>query len=634
MVAIMMFSPEASLLDLEAAGINADNTGIREEKEYSKVKEIRENSKFKDDDGNFSEAKFHEFYTDALKNYNVLAAGWQPTFHENNIFAPAKQRRTEPAFMETTVQNPFQKTASFKDLGEWGPQTKSMREIAEGQQVYNTETGEWMDAPEESFFGTIGMGPLVLATWDFDADENGNPTKDPDKIKYKKGEYKLNDNGTFYYETLGNRSSYGKQLLHYSDIITKEDSPWNKIDFLDSDDIEKSVMGTVAKNVALVGSLFLPGGVGYAVTAATLLQQSLKLGATLGKMLLGSEFGLFNKLEAFTDATDLHKSVSDYSQEHIWSWENLVQTAGDAISQLRQQRVLFEAIPWALGYGGLGKGKNLFSEQGQKALQEKLATSYNIPMKKNASKNIMEAITDQKRLQLMKMQKAAAEANQITKDLTELSGAVSKAYMTGITVNDMFAEAKEAGMNDFGAMAMTLGYAAAEYRLLSTGIGEMILPELRAQRVANRELMKNIVKNAKDEFEKLNPVTEEQKKNFFWKAFNFGKKLYQDNRSGTANLLTNAAVAGFGEGVEEVSEEFLADAIRVLHDMSGLSKGKMFTTENIFDKYAMNFLGGMIGGGVNGLSIDFSTFSRIAEMSPEASMRELIYKSYEVYKSK
>jgi hypothetical protein len=35
-------------------------------------------------------------------------------------------------------------------------------------------------------------------------------------------------------------------------------------------------------------------------------------------------------------------------------------------------------------------------------------------------------------------------------------------------------------MSDIGAIAMTLGYAAAEYRLLSTGIGEMILPELRA----------------------------------------------------------------------------------------------------------------------------------------------------------
>jgi hypothetical protein len=128
-----------------------------------------------------------------------------------------------------------------------------------------------MDSPETSFFGTIGMGPLVLATWDFDADANGNPTTDPKKVVHKKGEYKLNNRGTFYYETLGNRSSHGKDLLHYSDIITNEGSTWNKIDFLDSDDLEKSVMGTVAKNVALVGSLFIPGGVGYAITGLTIL---------------------------------------------------------------------------------------------------------------------------------------------------------------------------------------------------------------------------------------------------------------------------------------------------------------------------------------------------------------------------
>ena len=34
MVAIMLFSPEASILDLDASGINGDNTGIKEEKEY------------------------------------------------------------------------------------------------------------------------------------------------------------------------------------------------------------------------------------------------------------------------------------------------------------------------------------------------------------------------------------------------------------------------------------------------------------------------------------------------------------------------------------------------------------------------------------------------------------------------
>nr|DAU59326.1 MAG TPA: hypothetical protein [Crassvirales sp.] len=57
---------------------------------------------------------------------------------------------------------------------------------------------------------------------------------------------------------------------------------------------------------------------------------------------------------------------------------------------------------------------------------------------------------------------------------------ISKTYMTGITVQDMYQEAKDAGAGDKTAMLLTLGYAAAEAKLLNTGIGERILPELRA----------------------------------------------------------------------------------------------------------------------------------------------------------
>ena len=32
----------------------------------------------------------------------------------------------------------------------------------------------------------------------------------------------------------------------------------NSIDFLDSDDMHKSALGTLAKNTALIGSMFLP----------------------------------------------------------------------------------------------------------------------------------------------------------------------------------------------------------------------------------------------------------------------------------------------------------------------------------------------------------------------------------------
>jgi hypothetical protein len=54
--------------------------------------------------------------------------------------------------------------------------------------------------------------------------------------------------------------------------------------------------------------------------------------------------------------------------------------------------------------------------------------------------------------------------------------------MTAITVADTYGEAKSAGASDLGATALTLGYAATEYALLNTGIGEWILPELRAER--------------------------------------------------------------------------------------------------------------------------------------------------------
>jgi hypothetical protein len=49
-----------------------------------------------------------------------------------------------------------------------------------------------------------------MATWDYDADINGNPTNDPDKIAFFKGEYKLNPEGEYYTEFLNGRSHYDK----------------------------------------------------------------------------------------------------------------------------------------------------------------------------------------------------------------------------------------------------------------------------------------------------------------------------------------------------------------------------------------------------------------------------------------
>jgi hypothetical protein len=94
---------------------------------------------------------------------------------------------------------------------------------------------------------------LVLASYDKDEyDEKGN-------LLHKKGDLKYNDDGFTYYETLGNRSISGKQVLAYSDSITREGSWLNKADFFDSDGLDKSLIGTAAKTVFTTIPYLIPG---------------------------------------------------------------------------------------------------------------------------------------------------------------------------------------------------------------------------------------------------------------------------------------------------------------------------------------------------------------------------------------
>jgi len=62
--------------------------------------------------------------------------------------------------------------------------------------------------------------------------------------------------------------------------------------------------------------------------------------------------------------------------------------------------------------------------------------------------------------------------------------------MTGIVAADSYSEAKEAGLNDVEASLFTLVYALGEYGILNTGLGEHILPELRAERRRTENMFK------------------------------------------------------------------------------------------------------------------------------------------------
>jgi hypothetical protein len=180
----------------------------------------------------------------------------------------------------------------------------------------------------------------VLAQYDEDIDINGKKRGevgfDENNIEHQKGEYMVNDNGTYYYRTLKDGENiYGKQVLHCSDILTREGSALNAVDFLDSDDIEKSPLGSFVKNASLIGAMFLPY-VGTTIAGATIFQQAMGLGATLGKIALGSDNPTMNWLEGLAESTNPIETRSEYSQGKTWTIENLLGMVGDVVSQLRQ----------------------------------------------------------------------------------------------------------------------------------------------------------------------------------------------------------------------------------------------------------------------------------------------------------
>jgi hypothetical protein len=103
---------------------------------------------------------------------------------------------------------------------------------------------------------------------------------------------------------------------------------------------------------------------------------------------------------------------------------------------------------------------------------------------------------------------------------------LSKAYMTMLTVNDIYGEAKEAGAGDFDAALITAGYAAMEYALLSTDIGKLVLPELRAERLRNKAILNAYTKEVKESFEKLGAeaaTSEQARRTYLQRAIDWGK---------------------------------------------------------------------------------------------------------------
>jgi hypothetical protein len=391
----MLANDSFTVSDFKAVGLSADNTKLESEDKYKQSEMIQNNKLFQDTNGNFSDEIFHQYYLYATEFYNRLADDTyiedltKSTFYsKDNIFAPHESPKIDETPYFITSPNPFLQNNSITRVGKKGDRTLSISEIAQTQKIYDSKKQKFEEESVNDkalgvnplkWLGDLFSEPLVIAQWEEDGEHIDLLTGETKT--HKKGDYKYNDEGTFYYETLNGRDVYGKQVLNKMNTLTVDGSKINKYDFFDSDDLEqKSFIGTTMKNLALVGTMFIPY-VGVPIKAASIAMQSVGLLGALGKMFLGSENKVANNMHAWAKTVN-RQSATEYASQNTWCWENLVNMIGDTVGQLAEQRFLFTHVPALLkGTKGINardtKTYKELVEKGAKEIQEKTTKDLN-----------------------------------------------------------------------------------------------------------------------------------------------------------------------------------------------------------------------------------------------------------------
>lgn len=643
-------NPTFSSLDFNKVGLNTSNTSIENIDTYKNLDFIQNNPLLQTD-GKFDESKFKTAYENALFGFNSLAKQNaneniinDTTFFRNNTYAPDETKSKAPEFVIRKTFNPDRQKQSFNAFGIKDAPQWSQSEIAQTQKVWDPVTQTYQDSPNEENFFKNFFKTRVLATWDFDADEDGNKTTDPDKIVHKKGSPKYNENGTYFYEDLGDRDIYGKQVLSKWDTLTEDGSAWNKYDFFDSDDKEKSIFGTIVKNAVKVAPAFIPGVSTWYIGSRVGLETA-DLMAKLTKIFTGSDNRLASQVEGF--AQSFNFGTSDYAKEHAWSIENLLNMSADVFTQLAEQRWLFEKAPQFLTGSKLGvdeKAQKKFVEDLAKSHSEKQLLKLEAAREAGTIKNEIDYIKNAQAIQAGSVAYAQSQLQSKLKNMSKIGEYLSKAYMTGITVADGYGEAKQSGLTDFQAALFTLGWAAGEYGILNTSLGEHILPELRAEKQRMRRAIDKVVTEGIAR-EPERAASKTVKENWIKRMFGAGKKafqgefddmknLYQEGK-GSGKLFGQSVLANaLGEGIEEVSEEALQDATKTIYNLCGWISGdnKLERTwdreggfKNTLNDYALNFVGGFIGGGLGQVKQHYQSAKNIMNMNKDSAFEQLVY---------
>lgn len=594
-------NPTMNLSDFETVGLNTENTALKDKEFYKSNSYVRE---LYTTNGKFDEAKFNEHYDIVAQSYQAFttkqyvdSAMSDISFDPYNTMRPEEGKIKPGEFNLIRHLNPLHESYSFGGVGQITPSELSTRELMQKSNIFDWDKQQFESyspndiALEKNLIGYVKSlwQPLVQAQYEEDG-VHQNPFTGQ-MIAHKKGDLKINDEGEFYYETLGSRSAYGKQFKSIFDTLTVDGSTLNTYDFFDSDGLDKSVTSTVAKVVATVAPLFTPLApyYGWALVGAQLFDIAPTLfNITVGNFTETPQF--LNHIQGI--GKSLKGSVSDYSQKNLVTIENLGTILSDVALQWQQQVLISKGVGTLLGNNKIQK--QIADEAAELAVQKTVTTAVTggVVTEATLGKNYNAAIEILSKNKL----KPLLDSNNRT------AANAAMGYMAAMQGFQSYEDALAIGASKTEASAIAWGTVLGMYGIMRTGLGETFFPELQsAEKIAARKATSPLIGEMKKALFTFADAPKQTKlKSLMGKAKEISNKYWSDVQGHSLTFVQKA----FTEGLEEVSEELVADFVKQTYnlftDLGVTSTKNKFKFEDALARYGMSFLGGSLGGAVFG----------------------------------
>lgn len=581
-------------------GITAENSSLQDKSFYKSKPKVQE--AFKKPDGAFDEDTYDKFYNDISTEFTYLNSVDTENYildayeKSGSNFSTNFGTVIDPKIDVERVINPQDQSFGLTNTNEWSTPTKSRREMAQKNQYFDNDTGKWSDKTvnEEGILGLLKNKSLVYASWDEDGTHIDPFTGK--EVKHAKGEWKTDEFGNYYAETINNEEAIDKQFVTWSEVLTDDESPWNKIDIFDSDDIDSNIFRTLLKGTAIVGSSVLFPSVGatlfYTTAAVNLTRVLPQVSKSIAAFFGADEFDTLNKWD--NTMRRFGRSSSDYSQEHFFSLENILNLAIDSYMQLGTQRAI-AMIPQKLGIGNKAAKQMATAEAIQRL---KLAQSGKV------SQEVIEALT--------KSTEAYRTANKVFNNASKISTAISRGYLITTSVEDVYNQAKSYGFDSQTAGLISLATYAGIGTLFQTDYFRGMLyntPDYEVSRdikLLTRQWLKTSSDKMKKDLATATTEVAKQSKLKLWgnTLVNHIKNHVGDVKSGRFGIISGA----INEGLEEVSEEVTQDiAFQIGKSWQSLKEtftGNTYSNEYSYAesdplaRYGMSLFGGALGGAI------------------------------------